>query len=309
MNRMPNDDGTKPCALYRLYDADHTLLYVGMAFDVAARMRTHAKRQPWWDEVVTTDVTWAASRAKADAAETIAITLERPKYNDRKRLYTDIPDQWFPSLGVELRCADTVTSLTVAEVPAPAHFAEKIGIEEGAPVLISARSIVRGDQVIAWVARWQSPLPGSVVAHDERTGSAKFAPRLEHRDASSDEAATLGVEPGRRIDALWNVSGETGVGSAIHYRSSIAELIGACPCPTDLRMTPEELRREVVRANDRDGYVVHPRHIQSPREWQVTFSVPVKVGAASREAAFEVAMAEHPEILRHAGVTAEVAPF
>ena len=37
-----------PTALYRLYDAASVLIYVGITSRPAARMRRHAKTQPWW---------------------------------------------------------------------------------------------------------------------------------------------------------------------------------------------------------------------------------------------------------------------
>jgi hypothetical protein len=40
-----------PTSVYRLYDADRRLLYVGVAYDPAARWKQHRSRR-WWKDVV-----------------------------------------------------------------------------------------------------------------------------------------------------------------------------------------------------------------------------------------------------------------
>lgn len=70
-----------PTALYRLYDADGQLLYVGISADLRGRFSQHASTKPWWGEVGRKTVTWQESRAAALAAEAESIAAERPKYN------------------------------------------------------------------------------------------------------------------------------------------------------------------------------------------------------------------------------------
>lgn len=75
--------GDDPTAVYRLYDGQEALLYVGMSFDLAARMAGHAARSPWWGDVARKTMQWYPTRREASAAETAAIAAERPRYNKR----------------------------------------------------------------------------------------------------------------------------------------------------------------------------------------------------------------------------------
>lgn len=68
--------------LYRMYDADGVLLYVGITNNMRRRWIAH-KRDKWWiddvDDVVTEDYD---SRYEASMAEQEAIRNERPRHND-----------------------------------------------------------------------------------------------------------------------------------------------------------------------------------------------------------------------------------
>jgi hypothetical protein len=68
-------------ALYRLFDADDTLLYVGITVDPETRWWNHAKEKSWWPEVANRTVEWFDNRAAAEAAEFTAIVTEDPRYN------------------------------------------------------------------------------------------------------------------------------------------------------------------------------------------------------------------------------------
>lgn len=70
-------------AVYRLYDANDTLLYVGVATAPDARLKAHSKHKSWWGDVARTSLDWYPDRETALAAETAAIRSERPKYNVR----------------------------------------------------------------------------------------------------------------------------------------------------------------------------------------------------------------------------------
>lgn len=67
--------------LYRLFDADDALLYVGIAGNPGRRFEQHAKAKLWWREVSRIEVEHFADRAEALAAERLAIRDERPLYN------------------------------------------------------------------------------------------------------------------------------------------------------------------------------------------------------------------------------------
>ena len=68
-------------ALYRVYDGQDTLLYIGISNDFGTRWKQHAKVQPWWGEHRRMTVEWRDSRPEAEAAETAAIKTEHPRFN------------------------------------------------------------------------------------------------------------------------------------------------------------------------------------------------------------------------------------
>lgn len=90
-------------ALYRLYDAEDRLLYVGVASDPETRWKQHAryKADLWWSEVHRKTVQWFFSRLDALHAETRAIQVELPRYNIIHRPSPlTIPDMKRPDHGV-----------------------------------------------------------------------------------------------------------------------------------------------------------------------------------------------------------------
>lgn len=67
--------------LYRLYDADDVLLYVGMTNEWDRRESEHARFQPWWGEVVRFTHEPYPNRVDAEAAEKVAVRTEHPVFN------------------------------------------------------------------------------------------------------------------------------------------------------------------------------------------------------------------------------------
>ena len=77
-------DGTSAperTALYRMFDAESVLIYIGISKHFGVRWAEHAAAQPWWHEVQRQTVDWYPSREEAALAEVIAIKAEKPKYN------------------------------------------------------------------------------------------------------------------------------------------------------------------------------------------------------------------------------------
>lgn len=68
-------------ALYRFYDADVKLLYVGITNDPWRRWREHVREQPWYPQVKHQAVTWYESKFTAERAERAAIRCEHPQFN------------------------------------------------------------------------------------------------------------------------------------------------------------------------------------------------------------------------------------
>lgn len=68
--------------VYRLYDADNRLLYIGMSRDPKRRWAQHqAQRKPWWPDVVSRQVVWFPTRVIAEVVEREAIKEEHPLHN------------------------------------------------------------------------------------------------------------------------------------------------------------------------------------------------------------------------------------
>lgn len=72
---------TQPTSLYRLFDAEGSLLYVGITFLLPRRIQQHSAVQMWWNAVARIEVEHFADRLAAGAAEIRAINTESPQYN------------------------------------------------------------------------------------------------------------------------------------------------------------------------------------------------------------------------------------
>lgn len=73
--------------LYRLYNADDCLLYVGVSTNLVERLRSHAHRppagKPWFGDVAYCSLENFREEWQALEAERAAIRSERPLYNIR----------------------------------------------------------------------------------------------------------------------------------------------------------------------------------------------------------------------------------
>lgn len=67
-------------AVYRFYDSENVLLYVGASGSPEKRWHGHAAK-PWWPDVKRNSMTWYPTKQEALAAETDAIQDEHPKHN------------------------------------------------------------------------------------------------------------------------------------------------------------------------------------------------------------------------------------
>lgn len=72
---------SEPTALYRLYDTEGRLLYLGIAKLPKFRWQRHADLQPWWHLVARKTVDWYPDRDAALAAEKRFTAEEKPFYD------------------------------------------------------------------------------------------------------------------------------------------------------------------------------------------------------------------------------------
>lgn len=68
-------------ALYRLYDAEGVLLYVGVSDELKTRFKAHPASKPWWPSVHSRRIEWFDNRLDAEVAEQAAIHDEGPLWN------------------------------------------------------------------------------------------------------------------------------------------------------------------------------------------------------------------------------------
>lgn len=68
-------------AVYRLYDAAGSLLYIGASKDPVHRWSDEHRHAPWWSEVAAYEWTRHPSRAEARSVEQEALRAKPGKYN------------------------------------------------------------------------------------------------------------------------------------------------------------------------------------------------------------------------------------
>ncbi|MET9222403.1 GIY-YIG nuclease family protein [Streptomyces sp. NPDC003300] len=71
---------TAPTALYRLFDTEGRLLYVGITNMPNVRFDAH-RMKAWWKQVARRELVWFDNRQEAGWAEVRAIRAERPMHN------------------------------------------------------------------------------------------------------------------------------------------------------------------------------------------------------------------------------------
>lgn len=71
-------------ALYRHYDSNFELLYVGITDVLSRRTSEHEAGADWFESVTRTTVEYFTSRDRALRGERLAIAMERPIHNVRR---------------------------------------------------------------------------------------------------------------------------------------------------------------------------------------------------------------------------------
>lgn len=78
---MPEAPESERTALYRFYDDQNRLLYVGITGNPKARWHAHARDKDWWPQVARKTVEWFETRKSAERVEKVEVQEERPTYN------------------------------------------------------------------------------------------------------------------------------------------------------------------------------------------------------------------------------------
>jgi predicted GIY-YIG superfamily endonuclease len=106
--------------VYRLFDKEGNLLYVGVTSSVAARFAAHEEEKAWWHEVNEVKQELFDTREEAFRAEKVAIRTEDPTYNKiRYGSSTPKSSQAFYSKGEG----------PYVDVVGPKEMAERLGVQ------------------------------------------------------------------------------------------------------------------------------------------------------------------------------------
>lgn len=71
------------CYLYRHFDSNNELLYVGISLSALVRLGQHKEHSHWYHSIVRVEIEQFPSRKEALLAETKAIENENPKHNKK----------------------------------------------------------------------------------------------------------------------------------------------------------------------------------------------------------------------------------
>lgn len=67
--------------LYRHFDKEGILLYVGISYNTLTRLNQHKRTAHWFKDIVNVTIEQFETRKEVEEAELIAIRTEKPKYN------------------------------------------------------------------------------------------------------------------------------------------------------------------------------------------------------------------------------------
>jgi hypothetical protein len=88
-------------ALYRHFDKDGRLLYVGISLSAVVRMQQHIRQAKWARDIARIEVEWFETRCEAEAAEWRAIRTEGPIHNQTHNKMKPAPIDAIVVLGVD----------------------------------------------------------------------------------------------------------------------------------------------------------------------------------------------------------------
>lgn len=96
--------------LYRLYNSEYHLLYVGITKNLDQRFTAHSATKSWWSEVDSINVKQYLTRTDAENAERSAITSELPKYNElvTNKHHNPSPEKRYPTTHAKLPSEEIV---------------------------------------------------------------------------------------------------------------------------------------------------------------------------------------------------------
>ena len=93
-----NNSNRNQQILYRFFDSEENLVYVGITNDWKHRFHDHERQARWWSEVAKVTFERYEDRESVSAAEIKAIKTEQPKYNKQHHPEYLSPNQHFQQI-------------------------------------------------------------------------------------------------------------------------------------------------------------------------------------------------------------------
>lgn len=95
---MPHERRTAR-AVYHIYDADDSLLYVGMSIQPQQRIHEHSAKE-WFVSANKVNIRWHKTKESALNAEAVSIIVGKPKFNKANSL-NRVRDVFLPTVSVK----------------------------------------------------------------------------------------------------------------------------------------------------------------------------------------------------------------
>lgn len=186
-------DGDIQCAdietaLYRHWDSEGKLLYVGISLSPAYRLSQHKDTAHWFRRIASTTIEWLPSRLLAIAAEREAIKTEAPECNIVHRLTAR--EAYLAEMAEE-SCAElTRKVLRFAPSYSIKGMAEALGMGE-----VSVRlALFHGDLPFMWTGSAISVTGWAFISYMEALQAGAVAPRVNRRDEDGNYPKPPNIE-------------------------------------------------------------------------------------------------------------------
>lgn len=140
-------------ALYRHFDADGCLLYVGISCNPLSRLKQHSWAAEWFERLASTSVEWLDKRSEAMKAERSAIQNELPEFNRAgvERVCGNEPSEWPEELAqIERFLEETGMAASTLGVKAAENSRAIARIREGRAHISTL------DRVVSWIEAHRS---------------------------------------------------------------------------------------------------------------------------------------------------------
>lgn len=130
--------GSQPTKLYRCFNDEGRLLYVGISVAAFARLQQHVESSRWMDDVTVVTIQTYPSREEAMYAERMAVRFEKPVHNKAHAIRPE------PPVRYEMPKMPPPEAPVVRPQTEILHNRVSLNMNEAAQVLGVSRSTVEG---------------------------------------------------------------------------------------------------------------------------------------------------------------------